>query len=222
MITSALMKGSAVPGRQHIWLRLSKLLSGLVVAALLAHGTALAADGAPQGVIERLNAALLESMRNSAELGYAGRYQALAPVLRQSFDFPFMARLSLGRAWHDLAAPEQARVIDLFAQMSIASFAARFDGFSGERFEVRGQTPGPRDAVVVESAIVRPADDPVELNYVMRAGEGGWQVIDVLLDGKFSELARQRAEFAAVLDSGGLPELVATLERKIEELAGQG
>jgi phospholipid transport system substrate-binding protein len=186
------------------------------------HGTALAADGAPQGVIERLNAALLESMRNAEELGYAGRYQALAPVLRQSFDFPFMARLSLGRAWHGLEASEQARVTDLLAQMSIASFAARFDGFSGERFEIRGQSPGPRDAVVVESAIVRPADDPVALNYVMRAGEGGWQIIDVLLDGKFSELARQRAEFAAVLDSGGLPELVATLERKIEELAGQG
>jgi phospholipid transport system substrate-binding protein len=112
--------------------------------------------------------------------------------------------------------------VELFAQMSIANFAARFDGFSGERFEIRGQSAGPRDAVVIESAILRSADDPVALNYVLRAGEGGWQMIDVLLDGKYSELARQRAEFAAVLASGGLPELVATLERKIEELAGQG
>jgi phospholipid transport system substrate-binding protein len=158
-------------------------------------------------------------MRDADELGFAGRYEALEPVLRQSFDFPFMTRLSLGRAWSEFEAPEQARLIDLFAQMSIASFAARFDGFSGERFEIQGQSAGPRDSVVIESAILRPGDQPVELNYVLRAGEGGWQIIDVLLDGKFSELARQRAEFAAVLDSGGLPELVATLERKIEELA---
>jgi hypothetical protein len=41
----------------------------------------------------------------------------------------------------------------------------------------------------------------------------------VLLDAKYSELARQRSEFAAVLADGGLPELVATLERKIEQLA---
>lgn len=222
MVTSKLMKGSAVPGRQHIWLWLSKRLGGLLVAALLVHGAALAADGEPRSVVERLNAALLESMRDAEELGYAGRYEALAPVLRQSFDFPFMTRLTIGRAWNDLEAPEQARLIDLFAQMSIANFAARFDGFSGERFEIRGQSQGPRDAVVIESAIVRPADDPVGLNYVLRADEGGWQIIDVLLDGRYSELARQRSEFAAVLASGGLPELVATLERKIEELAGQG
>jgi phospholipid transport system substrate-binding protein len=214
------MKGSTVPGRQHIWSRLSKRLSGLLVAALLVHGAALAADGEPSSVIEGLNAALLESMRG--ELGYAGRYQALAPVLRQSFDFPFMTKLTIGRAWNDFEAPERARLIELFEQMSIASFAARFDGFSGERFEIRGQSAGPRDSVVIESAIVRPADPPVGLNYVLRAGAGGWQIIDVLLDGKYSELARQRAEFAAVLESGGLPELVATLERKIEELAAQG
>jgi len=216
------MKGSAVPGRQHIWLRLSKRLGGLLLAALLAQSAALAADGGPRDVVEGLHAALLESMRNADELAYAGRYEALEPVLRQSFDFPFMTRLALGRAWNEFEASEQARLVDLFAQMSIASFAARFDGFSGERFEIRRQSAGPRDAVVIESAILRPADEPVELNYVLRTGEGGWQIIDVLLDGKFSELARQRAEFAAVLESGGLPELVATLERKIEELAAQG
>jgi phospholipid transport system substrate-binding protein len=216
------MRVSAVAGRQHIWLRVSKHLGGLLLAVLLTHGGAVTAEGEAQRVIEGLNAALLESMRNADQLGYGGRYEALEPVLRRSFDFPFMTRLSIGRAWSEFAAAEQARLIDLFAQMSIANFAARFDGFSGERFEIRGESPGPRDAVVVESVLVRPADAPVGLNYVLRAGDGGWQIIDVLLDGKFSELARQRAEFAAVLASGGLPELVATLERKIEELAAEG
>ena len=97
------MRVSAVRGRQHIWLRLSKHLGGLLLAALLLHGSAAAADGEPRSVIEGLNAALLESMRNADRLGYAGRYQALEPVLRQSFDFPFMARLSIGRAWNDFA-----------------------------------------------------------------------------------------------------------------------
>jgi len=211
-----------VPARQHIWSRLSKHLGGLLLAALLLPAAAPAADGAPRAVVEDLNAALLEAMRNADELGYAGRYAALEPVLRQSFDFPFMTRLSIGRAWNDLDAADRARLTDLFAQMSIANFAARFDGFAGERFEIRGQSAGPREAVVIGSAIVRPADDPVELNYVLREGDAGWRIIDVLLDGKYSELARQRSEFAAVLASGGLPELIASLERKIEELADRG
>jgi phospholipid transport system substrate-binding protein len=208
-----------VPGRQHIFSRLSKRRGALLLAALLVSGPAPAADDAPRAVVERLNATLLEAMQNARELGYAGRYRTLEPVLRQSFDFDFMTRLSIGRAWNDFSAADQARLVDLFAQMSIANFAARFDGFSGERFEIQGESAGPRDSVVVESAILRPADAPVGLNYVLREGEGGWQIIDVLLDAKYSELARQRSEFAAVLADGGLPELVATLERKIEQLA---
>jgi phospholipid transport system substrate-binding protein len=208
-----------VPGRQHIFSRLSKRLGALLLAALLVSGPAPAADDAPRAVVERLNATLLEAMQNPRELGYAGRYRTLEPVLRQSFDFDFMTRLSIGRAWNDFSAAERDRLVDLFAQMSIANFAARFDGFSGERFEIQGESAGPRESVVVESAILRPADAPVGLNYVLREGEGGWQIIDVLLDAKYSELARQRSEFAAVLADGGVAELVATLERKIEQLA---
>jgi phospholipid transport system substrate-binding protein len=207
-----------VAARQHIWSWLSKRLGRLLLAALLA-GPALAADAGPQAVVERVNATLLEIMQNADSLGYAGRYRTLEPVLKVSFDFPFMTRLAIGRAWNDLDAAAQARLVDLFAQMSIANFAARFNGFSGEHFEIRGQEPGPRAAVVVKSAIVRPADPAVGLNYVLREGDGGWQIIDVLLDAKYSELARQRSEFAAVLADGGVPALEATLERKIEALA---
>jgi phospholipid transport system substrate-binding protein len=214
---------SPVPGTHHIWSRLSKRLCGALLAAVLLHGPATAADGAgARAVVEGLNAALLESMRNAQELGYAGRHQLLAPVLRQSFDFPFMTRIAVGRAWTDLSAAQRAQIVDLFAEMSIASFAARFDGFAGERFEVVDQRPGPRDAVVVESQIVRPTDGPVGLHYVLRESEDGWRIIDVLLDAKYSELARQRSEFTAVLKSGGLPDLIATLEHKIQELSGNG
>lgn len=212
---------SWVAARQHIWLRLSKRLSGVVLALVLI-GPALAADDGPRAVVEGLNQALLETMRQAGELGYDGRYQALEPALREAFDFPFMTRVAIGRAWGDLDEAERAQLVDLFAQMSIANFAARFDGFSGERFEIQEESEGPRASVVVESAIVRPADAPVGLNYVLREEAGGWRVIDVLLDGKYSELARQRSEFAAVLADGGVPALVATLERKIAALAVGG
>ena len=217
-----LSRSWVVPGTHHIWLRLSKRLCGVLVAGLLAHGQASADEGGARQVVENLNAALLESMQNAAALGYEGRYALLEPVLRQSFDFPFMARIAVGRAWADFSPAEQQQIVDLFAEMSIASFAARFDGFSGERFAIIDQRPGPRDAVVVESEIRRPGDTPVGLHYVLRELEDGWRIIDVLLDAKFSELARQRSEFAAVLKSGGLPDLISSLEHKIEELAGKG
>ncbi len=208
-----------VSGRQHILTRLIKRLCGALVLVLVISGPAGAEDG-PRAVVEGLNAALLESMRDAAELGYQGRYRRLEPVLRRSFDFGFMSRIAVGRRWADLSPSEQARVTALFAEMSIANFAARFDGYDGERFEVVAESPGPRDAVVVQSRIVRPREPPVGLNYVLRQVADGWRIIDVLLDAKYSELARQHAEFAAVLKGGGVPELIATLEQKIKALAG--
>jgi phospholipid transport system substrate-binding protein len=214
---------SPVPGTHHNWSRLSKRLCGVLLAALLLHGPSTAADGAgARAVVEGLNAALLESMQSAQELGYEGRNQLLEPVLRRSFDFPFMARIAVGRAWTDFSAAERAQIVDLFAEMSIANFAARFDGFSGERFAIVDERAGPRDAVVIESRIVRPDDGPVGLHYVLREFEDGWRIIDVLLDAKYSELARQRSEFTAVLKSGGLPDLIATLEQKIQELSAEG
>ena len=45
--------------------------------------------------------------------------------------------------------------------------------------------------------------------------------VDVLLDARYSELARQKAEFAAVLQNGGVADLKALLQDKIASLAAE-
>ena len=208
--------------RQHMLRVLSKRLAAGALLGLACLSGALAQASGPQQVVERLHESLLEVMRNAGELGYEGRYERLEPVLEQSYDFPFMIRVALGPTWRELDERQRAELTKLFTDMSVANYAARFDGFDGERFEILGEAPGPREAVLVESRIVLPDDDPVELNYLLRESEDGWRIIDVLLDARYSELARQRAEFAAVLRDGGVPDLVAILERKIAQLTADG
>jgi phospholipid transport system substrate-binding protein len=210
-----------VHARQHI-LRgfIKRLVAGVALAAA---GVAVAAaqTSAPREVIERLHASLLEVMQNADHLDYGARYHQLEPVVRASYDFPFMTRIAVGPTWGELDPAQQQKLAALFTEMSVASYAARFDGYSGERFETLGEQPAPRDTVVVQTRIVLSSDAPVALNYVLKEFPDGWRIIDVLLESKFSELARQRAEFAAVLRSGGAPDLMATLERKIAELAAE-
>jgi len=198
-----------------------QLFKPLLQAVLLASlwlSPAAAQEAGPVAVIEKLNAALLDVMQQADELGYEGRHRQLAPVLEASYDFPFMARVASGASWRDMSAEQQSDLVALFTEMSIASYAARFDGYGGEKFEILGESEGPRDAVVVESRLLRPDDEPVGLNYVMRDQDGVWRIVDVLLDGKFSELARQKAEFAAVLRNGGVTDLKALLQEKIASL----
>lgn len=206
-------------GRQHGSVPLYKRLLGATLLAVLWLSAAVAQEARPTTVIEELNATLLAVMTAADELGYEGRYKQLAPVLEASYDFPLMTRIASGTAWRDMTAGQQAELVALFTEMSIANYAARFDGYGGEAFEILGEEPGPRDAVVVESRLVRPKDKPVALNYVMRDEAGDWRIVDVLLDAKFSELARQKAEFAAVLRNGGVADLAALLQEKIDNLA---
>jgi phospholipid transport system substrate-binding protein len=210
-----------VHARQHILRGFIKRLVTGVALTVAGVAIAVAQTSAPRGVIERLHASLLEVMRNADHLGYHDRYQQLEPVVRASYDFPFMTRIAVGPAWGELDTAQQQKLAELFTEMSVANYAARFDGYDGERFETLGEQPAPRDTVVVQTRIVRTSDAPVELNYVMKEFPDGWRIIDVLLESKFSELARQRAEFAAVLRDGGPSDLVATLERKIAELAAE-
>ena len=88
--------------------------------------------------VERLNDVLLETMRNADSLGYQGRFDLLTPILHEVFAFEQMARFSVGRQWEGVASEARADMIATFARLSIAEFASRFDGFSGERFEVVG------------------------------------------------------------------------------------
>ncbi len=180
--------------------------------------------GSVQAVVQRLNTTLLDVMQSADALGYQGRYEKLDPVLRSSFDFTFMAKIAVGRAWNQLKESERIDLVERFSRMSVATFAARFDGYSGERFEIFGEKPGPRDTVIVDDRIIRPNDPEVGLNFVLRAetDADGWRIIDVMLDGKFSELARQRAEFSAVLKNGGYDDLITALDQRIAELGADG
>ena len=73
--------------------------------------------------------------------------------------------------------------------MSVGTYAARFNGYSGESFKTLDVSDGPRKTKLVKTHIARAENTPVKLTYVMRQFGHDWQIIDVLLDGSISEMA---------------------------------
>ena len=199
---------------------MSRLLI-FTLSVLLALGSpAGAADPAsPSQAVARLNEALLDSMKNAEQLGYRGRYERLAPVLSETFNFPVMARVSVGRYWSKLSDDQRERLVDAFSRMSIATFAARFNGYSGERMEILGEEAGLRQSILVRNQLVKSDGEIIPLHYLMRESDTGWRAVDVHLDAKFSEVATKRAEYTSVIDREGFDALIANLEQKIAELA---
>ena len=190
-------------------------LMPLFVAFALA-APASAQSNSPQTVIQRLNDTLLQAMQNADELGFDGRFDLLDPVLRGTFDFRTMARYSIGPSnWGSLDQDQQQALVDAFSRMSVATFASRFDDYSGQEFRVLGQQPAPRETMLVRTQLVRPNGDPVRLDYVLRETSEGYQAIDVFLDRTVSELARLRSEYAGVFDRDGYDGLLGAIEASI-------
>ncbi len=197
-------------------------LAGFMLGLIWASAPGIAAEEAPSDIVGRLNATLIEVMREADELGFAGRYDRLAPVLTGAFDFTLMARVSVGRYWRKLEDSDRERLVDVFGRMSIATFAARFDGYSGERFEVLGEKAAPRQAILVRNRLIKSDGEPVEINYLLKTAEGRWRVVDVFLDGKYSELAMKRSEYTSVIKNADFETLIRSLDEKIAKLAAEG
>ncbi len=176
-------------------------------------------EQSPSQVIEQLNGVLLEVMKNADALGYQGRYERLQPVIERTHDLPFLAKFSLGGYWNKLSAEQQSQWVDKFTDYSIATYAARFDGYSGEAFKVLSEQPWKRNKMVVKSMLILPDEDDIEFEYILRRGASGqWRIINVLVDG-VSDLALKRAEYSNILAKEGFDGLLDKLSAKISDYA---
>jgi phospholipid transport system substrate-binding protein len=193
----------------------SLCLALLLVVGIAARAVVLPTN--PQDSVRSFYATLLITMKAGATLGQSGRYARLAPVIDRLFDVPAMARLAVGPSWETLSPTQQQRVTEAFEHYITATYADRFDNYSGEQLQVIGEQPYGAQ-VIVQTKIVKATDDPVTLNYRMRANGGSWQIADVYLDGTISQLATQRSEFHSILQREGVNGLITALDRKVDLL----
>lgn len=190
-----------------------------IVATMMSAGAAPASDVPPATPVDALHRTLLEVMQAASRSGAAAsRRRSLEPVVREAFDLGRLARVALGPHWNALDSGQRARMVDVVFRYTVASYAARFDGYSGERFETTGTRPLRRSRVLVRTLLHPPGGEPVRLDYVVQPAQDGWRIVNVVANG-VSELALRRAEYDTVMAAEGFDALIGRLERQIADLA---
>lgn len=196
------------------------LARGAIAAALMPSLPVLAADADP--AVARIHAfydVLLDTMKQASKTPVTARYAKLEPAVRATFDLAAMTRIAVGPAWTTIEPADQQALLEQFGRFTIATYANRFDGWSGERFDVDPAVETRGANRIVHSALVRPKGDPVALSYLMRpAPDGGWKATDVYLSGTISELATRRSEFGTLLKNGGAKALIDSLRERSDKL----
>jgi len=171
----------------------------------------------PTEVIRQFYAQLQNVMQQAAALGARGRYQKLEPIVFGIFDVPFMARLSIGPPWAQLSPDQKRRAAQAYGRYMTAIYTARFDGYAGERFEVLGEQQI-KHGTLVKTRIIKSNGEPVSINFILHDNDVAWQIRDLYFEGAISELATRRSEFSATLRTSGIDALIASLNKKADDL----
>ncbi len=197
----------------------------LRLAIFIGAGLSLAAGSASAGpardLVEKFHEELIAVMKQANGITIEKRFQILDPAVRRTFNLPEMIRVASGAVWRSGGDADKSAAAAAFTKMSVSTYASRFDGFSGQRFETVSEAPGPKNSVVVRTRIHRPGDTPVKLTYILRNYAGKWQAIDVILAGGISELALRHSEYRTILKQGGLGALAAILDKKSDQILGR-
>jgi phospholipid transport system substrate-binding protein len=188
----------------------------LLALSLLVPSAALA-QSAP---IEALNAGLAQAERTGSA-PFQKRFDALAPVIDRAFNLSQILQTIVGLRWSQIPADQQAKLLGVFRDFTVASYVANFNGGT-DSFRVLPETRTVGTDQVVETEIVPPQGDPTRIDYVMRQGSAGWQAVDVLQQGTISQAAVQRSDFRSLLTDGGAGKLIASLQQKVDAMRTGG
>ncbi len=196
------------------------LAPGVIAVFLAAPAAADRSD--PVKLVEGFHATLLEAMKNAEALGYAGRHRLIAPAIGKTFHLRLMSRMVAGRRhWKGFSKTQRNRFVEAFSGLVAATYAHRFDGWSGQSFRTLGASELRPNAVLVKTEVVAPGKAPIRLNYVLRRLRDGWHAVDVYLKGTISEVATKRSEYAAILRREGVDSLVRRIGETAAGLAAE-
>jgi len=140
------------------------------------------------------------------------RNEKILEIITDAFDFPLMAKLSLGKKhWMALKKEDRSRFTNLFIERLKASYMEKFDLYSDEEIVYRPPVQV-RNKVHMLTELVS-GTDKISMQYKLYKAKKGWRVYDMELEG-VSLITTYRSQFKEVLHGGTIDDLFAKLEKQ--------
>ena len=169
------------------------------------------------GVVESFHAILIECMKRSDEIGFAGRYQLILDSQGETFDIPTIARTSILRGWKRLGTEDRSRWVALARRYWASRYAYEYRRFSGQSFETLGVDRAADDSLMVHTKLTLSDGDDLKLDYRMRKIDDVWRIIDIQVPGQRSEVRSLREFNYAVLERRSFEDLLNAIGQEIEQ-----
>ena len=200
-----------------------------VLAAALALGgaPALAAEEAPEALIKRLSAEVLDGIRRDASIRSGDVSKIVLLVDRKimpNVDFERMTASAIGPQWRQATPEQQKRLQEEFKTLLVRTYAGALAQVSDQTIVVKPLRASADDKEVVVRTEVRGRGDPIQLDYRLEKTPGvgsGWQIYNLNVLGVWL-VETYRSQFAQEISSKGLDGLITVLRDRNKSNASKG
>ncbi|MBX3274172.1 MAG: ABC transporter substrate-binding protein [Sandaracinaceae bacterium] len=194
-----------------------------LVAALCLFPALASAQGTARAFLEARHEEVNGILRDGATTDAARRQRTerLTRMLNDLLDYQALAEAALADHWRSRSETEREQFVNLLRQLVERNYETNLERIL--EFEVSYDDERARGdrTVVTTSARSRTQrrQPPVEIEYTLRRDGRRWRVVDVTTDG-VSMVRNYRDQFGRIIARDGWAELIARMERRLEENRG--
>ena len=134
-------------------------------------------------------------------------------IVSSLFDFPQMAKLSLGkRHWLRLSKEEKQRFTELFVKRIKTSYCDKLTLYTNEKV-VYEETIQAKRKIRISTYLIS-KDNKISILYKFFEKQGKWKIYDLEIQG-VSVIQTYRTQFNQILESGSIEDLLSKLEEPV-------
>ena len=203
---------------------LMKLIKQLIAAASLTLASTAFAAEAPDALVKRISADVIETAKADKEIQAGNRKKVMDLVeskILPHVDFQRMTALAAGRHWRTATPEQQKQLSNEFRTLLIFTYSGALSQIKNETVEFKPLRADPADEQVeVRSSVNVARGEPVTLNYRLAKTPSGWKIFDINVLGAWL-VETYKGTFAAEINKSGVDGLIAKLAERNKQLASK-
>lgn len=192
-----------------------KTLLYAIIGLLVACQTILAEDGPFAEKLLKENHEAIFAVLQLQDLAQEVKTQKIIEIITPMFDFPLMAKLTLGREyWTGLTPEQKERFTQLFIDRLRTSYLARITLYTDEKVVYRPSVKIKQKIHIPTDLVSK--DKMISILYKFHESGSSWKIYDLEIQG-VSIIRSYRSQFHQFLKSGTIDDLLAKLEKPAED-----
>lgn len=192
-------------------------VAAISALALAAAAAPVRAQEAPDAMVKRVQQDVLQIIKTDPKVqagDQARTREVVESKLLPNFDFTRMTALAMGRNWRQATPEQQQRLTAEFRSLLVRTYAGALNQYRDQQINYKPlRAEDKATDVIVRTEVVRPGQQPVQIDYGMEKSGDSWKCYDVIVGG-VSLVTNYRDEFNEQIRSGGIDGLIASLQKK--------